>query len=90
MVSIVMVITAMVINHMIIIIIYNPPHQAWAYKYVYNSVMNLMIINHMIGIIIYHDDHLKPTMLSSWRDLKMLFSSLHWLHKDWMHTMPET
>ena len=30
------------------------------------------------------------TMLSSWSDLKMLFSSLHWLHNDWMQTMPHT
>ena len=62
-----------------------------SYNSAYKKVMNQIIINHMIiGIIIYHDYHLKPTMLSSWRDLKMLFSSLHWLHKDWMHTIPET
>ena len=29
-------------------------------------------------------------MLSSWSDRNILFSSLHWLHKDWMQTMPDT
>ena len=37
--------------------------------------------------LIFFSSH---TMLSSWSDLKMLFSSLHWLHNDWMQTMPHT
>ena len=61
-------------------------------------IITIIIINmkknispHLLLLKSHHaHNNQNLTMLSSWSDRNILFSSLHWLHKDWMQTMPDT